>query len=106
MPSDPILDSLCAEGVANKKKIHLSWWRLHAGGGAQRFGRAINFQIRTKLSAGIYPRLRETARYLSFFFHRHKVSKYLYFKKMLYFCTKFYSLWLEDKQSIKQELAD
>ena len=31
------------------------------------FGRAINFQIRTKLSAGIHPRLRETARYMPFF---------------------------------------
>ena len=33
----------------------------------QRFGRAINFQIHTKLSAGIHPRLRETARYLLVF---------------------------------------
>jgi len=28
----------------------------------QRFGRAMNFQIPTKLFAGIHPRLRETAR--------------------------------------------
>jgi len=36
----------------------------------QRFGRAINFQISTKLSAGIHPRLRETslaAGHFSFF---------------------------------------
>ena len=38
-------------------------------GVTQRFGRATNFQIPTNVSAGIHPRLRETARYLSFFFH-------------------------------------
>jgi hypothetical protein len=31
-------------------------------GVSQKFGRAINFQSPTKLSAGIHPRLRETAR--------------------------------------------
>jgi len=31
------------------------------------FGRAINFQIPTKLSAGIHPRLRETARWAQAF---------------------------------------
>jgi len=42
---------------------------IQRGGGftqagvSQRFGRVRNFQIPTKLSAGIHPRLRETARY-------------------------------------------
>ena len=49
-------------------------------GGAQRFGRAINFQIRTKLSAGIHPRLRETARYVQCFLH-----VYLSFKTFFQF---------------------
>ena len=46
----------------------------------QRFGRAINFQIRTKLSAGVHPRLRETARWAQAFFcfmYCHKVYQVL-----------------------------
>ena len=37
------------------------------GGLPQKFMRAINFQIPTKLSAGIHPRLRETARCMQFY---------------------------------------
>jgi len=40
----------------------------------QRFGRAINFQIPTKLSAGIHHRLRETARCVqAFFYHFYSI---------------------------------
>src|SRR5690606_17339770 len=41
-----------------------TFWGLAQAGGSQMFGRATNFQIPTKLSAGIHPRLRQTARYL------------------------------------------
>ena len=40
----------------------ITWWRLHAGGGSQKFGRETHLQICTNVSAGIHPRLRETAR--------------------------------------------
>jgi len=49
-------------------RFSLSAYGIQRGGGftqagvSQRFVRAINFQIPTKLSAGIHPRLRETAR--------------------------------------------
>ena len=47
--------SLCVLARA----LQPTWRRLHAGGGSQRFGRAINFQIPTNVRAGIHPRLRE-----------------------------------------------
>ena len=55
-------------------------------GGPQRFGRAINFQIRTKLSAGIHPRLRETARWAQAFLPFYSVYLFI---KLLYFVYQF-----------------
>ena len=66
-PQKGICKNLSVQGylsvyLITARHIRLTCWRLHAGGGSQRFGRAMYLQIRTKLSAGIHPRLRETAR--------------------------------------------
>jgi len=55
--------AMLSQGIADNAR------RLHAGGGgAQMFGRAIHFQVPTNVSAGVHPRLRETARCMQVFF--------------------------------------
>ena len=44
--------------------LHTTERRLHAGGGSLHLLRVTRLQIRTKLSAGLHPRLRETACYM------------------------------------------
>ena len=58
----------CSRGALSKQTCSQRGGGFTQAGVPQRFGRAINFQIHTKLSAGIHPRLRETARCRQFFY--------------------------------------